>query len=91
MPSADRIFSISGDDDFRTLAMEIFRYQASENALYARYIELLNLEQGRISRPEDIPFLPIGTFREHRVLTGRAEPELVFESSRVTSDRQSPH
>jgi hypothetical protein len=91
MSNKDRIFGISGEDEFLCLAMEVFRYQASENPIYKRYLRMLGKSPEAIREPEEIPFLPAEFFREHRVITGKGEPELVFESSGTTSIRTSRH
>jgi hypothetical protein len=91
MPSKDRIFKVSGEDEFRCLAMDVFRYQAGENPLYNRYIRMLGKAPESVREPEEIPFFPVEFFREHRVITGKGEPQLVFESSGTTSSRASRH
>lgn len=91
MPSADRIFAISDEKEFRALAMEIFHYQSSENPVYGEYLKLLGKNPSAIESPGEIPFLPVEFFREHRVLTGRRKPEVVFESSGTTSSQASKH
>jgi hypothetical protein len=45
----------------------------------------------KVGSPEEIPFLPAGFFREHRVITGKGKPELVFESSGTTSATPARH
>ncbi len=91
VPLTDRIFSISGEEEFSALAMEIFRYQARENPVYGEYIKLLGKSPSAIHNLEDVPFLPVELFREHRVYTGVKKPELVFESSGTTSALASKH
>jgi hypothetical protein len=91
MPSRDRIFSISGDEEFNALAMDIFQYQAAENPIYAEYLKLLGKAPSSINSHEEIPFLPVEFFRQHRVLSGGKEPEVVFESSSTTSSESSKH
>jgi hypothetical protein len=76
--------------------MEIFRYQSTHNPVYSSYLKLLGKDASSFNSPEEIPFLPIGFFREHKVVTGRVElartePARVFESSGSTSDRASRH
>ncbi|MFC2080929.1 acyl transferase [Bacteroidota bacterium] len=91
MSLTDRIFSITGEEEFSALAMEIFQYQARENPVYGRYIKLLGKSPVDIQSLEEIPFLPVEIFRDHKVHTGVKEPELVFESSGTTSDQASKH
>ncbi len=74
------------------LIPELFRWQYAQNALYREYVDLLRVKPERVSRPEDIPFLPIGFFKTHPVLSGQGSAhELLFESSKTTGDRPSRH
>lgn len=91
LSSANRIFSVSNEAEFQSLAMEIFHHQASENPVYHQYIKLLGRSPAEIGNPGEIPFMPVEFFREHRVISGEREPELVFESSGTTSERASKH
>lgn len=90
-PDPDRIFSISDAKEFNDLALEIFLYQSSENPVYSKYIKLLGIAPESVSVIEEIPFLPVEFFRDHKVVTGNAQPEIVFESSGTTSSRTSRH
>jgi hypothetical protein len=91
MPETKRIFEISNDREFDELAMEIFRYQSTANPVYAEYLKLLGKAPSSIRSHEEIPFLPVEFFRQHRVLSGVKEPEVVFESSGTTSSESSKH
>jgi phenylacetate-coenzyme A ligase PaaK-like adenylate-forming protein len=87
----DRIFSIGNDEQFLELALEIFRFQADQNPVYKAYLDHLGIRPGKIETLEDIPFLPIEFFKEHRVMTGDNMPGLVFESSGTTGTNTSKH
>ena len=89
--SNQRIFEISNDREFTELAMEVFQYQSTANPVYAEYLQLLGREPSSIGSPEDIPFLPVEFFRQHRVISGDKEPERAFESSGTTSSEASIH
>ena len=91
MPETKRIFEISNDRKFDELALEIFRYQSTANPVYAEYLKLLGKAPSSIRSHEEIPFLPVEFFRQHRVLSGGKEPEVVFESSSTTSSESSKH
>jgi phenylacetate-coenzyme A ligase PaaK-like adenylate-forming protein len=87
----ERIFSVKAGQEFETLALEIFRYQAESNAIYKEFIKGLGRDPGTVNKITDIPFLPIEFFRNHRVLTGSDSPECVFESSGTTGIATSRH
>ena len=63
---------------WKHMALEAFRYQSRENAVYRRYLEALGRSPEEVERVEDIPFLPIGFFKTHRVMCGDFEPQAVF-------------
>ncbi len=81
-------FNISA---FDTKALEIFRFQALHNLVYRQYLELLGVKPNRVTRIVDIPFLPVGFFKTHRVVSGDFEPQAVFESSGTTGSINSRH
>ncbi len=60
----------SAPDSFETLALAIFRYQAAHNPVYGAYLRYLNVRPEQITDLRRVPFLPIGFFKNHSVLTG---------------------
>lgn len=91
MMDKDKIFSIRTDEEFCEVALELFRWQAERCAPYKQYIELLGIEPQRITRLEQIPFLPIELFKSHDIYCGEGEPEKVFTSSSTTGQIPSRH
>jgi len=87
----DNIFSIKDNDTFNKRALEIFHYQVSDNPVYKLFIEYLNIDISKIISVEQIPFLPVEFFRDHRIITGGHSPAVVFESSGTTGLRVSRH
>jgi len=87
----EKIFSIRNVAEFNSLAMEIFRYQTSENSLYAKYVQGLGLTISKIKHYREIPFLPIEFFKTHDVICGDAKPGLLFESSGTSGQQTSKH
>lgn len=78
-------------ENFASVALEVFRYQAACNELYARFLNLLNVDPASVSRTEQIPFLPISLFKNYVVKTGDWETQTVFTSSATTSQVPSQH
>lgn len=76
---------------FDQLALKVFRYQAVNNTIYKSYIENLGIDANKISRVDEIPFLPISFFKTQTVKTGAWQPEVVFESSGTTGLSTSRH
>lgn len=91
MKLEDKIFNISSEEEFRDLAMEIFRYQLKTNGVYNKYFSHLGRGLETIKSIDQIPFLPIEMFREHMVITGNMKPAVTFESSGTTGQKTSKH
>jgi phenylacetate-coenzyme A ligase PaaK-like adenylate-forming protein len=77
--------------EFPELTMEIFRHQSANCGVYKDYIKALGIIPSKITRPEQIPFLPIGLFKTHEIKTGSFVAETVFESSGTTGSVNSRH
>jgi hypothetical protein len=76
---------------FEELALEVFRFQAAHNVVYARYLALLNVDFQKVDSIGSIPFLPIQFFKNHVVKTGDWEAETTFTSSGTTGAAISRH
>lgn len=76
---------------FSGSALETFRYQAAENPVYHQYLELLGCDPDGFAAIDDIPFMPIGFFKNHRVVTGPGNETRIFESSGTTGAQTSKH
>lgn len=76
---------------FEATALAVFRYQAAENPLYGRFLQLLGRDPARVLRLSDIPCLPIQFFKTHRVQSGAWTPETEFNSSGTTGQTPSRH
>lgn len=85
------IFSVRNEAEFQDLALEIFAYQYQNNKVYRQFCDLLKKSPGKLNKLEDIPFLPIEFFKSHRLLSSRAEPEIIFTSSGTTGNQTSKH
>jgi len=77
--------------NFDTLALEVFQYQALENPVYRRYLELLGATTKAVNNIEAIPFLPIQLFKNHTIKTGEWTPQTTFMSSGTTGQQTSQH
>ncbi len=77
------VFEI-GKEDFTQLALEIFDFQIRNNPVYVRYVETLHIDPHSVRALSQIPFLPIGLFKSHRIQTTDFQPEAIFESSGTT-------
>lgn len=88
---ADRIFNIRDKDSFQKRVLKIFKYQAENNQVYKEFINRLGTNIDAISQVQDIPFLPVGFFKSHKVISGDLPVEIVFESSGTAGMSISRH
>lgn len=79
--------------NFEDTALELFRYQYSENELYRSYCQALKKAPEDVQCLTEIPFLPISFFKTQKIITGKwdSDAPLVFESSGTTGERPSKH
>ena len=77
--------------DFETTALDVFRFQYGNNAIYKKYTDALQVNVSRVDTLCRIPFLPISFFKSHAVTTTDFIPEAVFESSGTSQTVTSCH
>ncbi|MFN2261470.1 MAG: acyl transferase [Psychroflexus sp.] len=87
----NRIFNINSEEEFEAVALDIFKFQYSENKVYQQFCDLIHTDVKNVNTIKDIPFLPIEFFKSHSVITGEFEPEITFLSSGTTGQQQSRH
>jgi phenylacetate-coenzyme A ligase PaaK-like adenylate-forming protein len=87
----DRIFTITDHVAFSKYALEIFRLQYEENKIYGEFVRSLRIDPASIKSASQIPFLPVGFFKNHRVITGNLPYVIVFESSGTTGSESGKH
>jgi hypothetical protein len=86
--------SVITPKNFEEAALQLFRFQAKNNAIYALYLHYLGVKPNSITRIVQIPFMPIEFFKNHQILTFEAtQPtwEATFESSGTTGKDTSKH
>ena len=91
MIALSEILSVNSPEEFESLALELFRWQAEHCEPYREYLSLIGCEVAEVSRVEDIPHLPIEFFRIRNVWCGEGEPEKVFSSSTTSGGEPSLH
>jgi hypothetical protein len=85
------LFDITSSEAFNAYALEIFRFQYNYNAVYRSYIDAIHVPDNEVTTAGRIPFLPIGFFRYHEVVSGDRKPEVIFKSSGTTAGQTSRH
>lgn len=89
--AASRVFNIKSELEFEKLAIAIFQYQSTENAIYSEFVDTLAIRRDEVGSVKEIPFLPVELFKTQRIQCGKAEPEITFSSSGTTGFIQSSH
>lgn len=87
----ERPFGVHDRADFHALAMELFTLHAEHNPVYREYLRALGIDPSGITSIDRVPFLPIGLFRDRRVLLDGLEASLQFTSSGTTGPATSTH
>ena len=87
----EEIFAIKDQKTFRELALKVFLYQSSRVDAYGDYLDHLGIVPGKISSPDEIPFLPIEFFKSFPVHVSGKKAECIFESSGTTGQIPSRH
>ncbi len=72
-------------------ALIIFKHQYTHNLIYKKYCQKIGKSLDRVNKVHEIPFLPISFFKSHKVYCSNKPHEVVFESSRTTSEIPSKH
>ena len=83
-----RIFECN---DFETLTLDIFRFQAQRNNVYSRFLDLLSVNADDVKSIAQIPFLPVEVFKTNDVVTGNFVPEAIFKSSGTSGSTTKSH
>jgi phenylacetate-coenzyme A ligase PaaK-like adenylate-forming protein len=86
----EQFFNIRTVQEFRDIALNIFRYQFKNNKVYGSFCDLLNVHFSDVKKVEDIPFLPIQFFKSDKIVSNTNRIEKTFLSSGTTGD-QSNH
>ncbi|MDB4921465.1 acyl transferase [Mucilaginibacter sp.] len=86
-----QVFSITNEQQFNDIALQIFRHQAESCKVYHDFISGLNIVPEKVEAIHQIPFLPIEFFKSHAVLSTNMPAEVTFTSSGTTGITTSSH
>jgi phenylacetate-coenzyme A ligase PaaK-like adenylate-forming protein len=87
----DRIFNIKGESEFLKTSLEVFHYQYNNNTVYQHFINSLGKRSDSVKTLDEIPFLPVELFRNHKIISGDSRVEIIFESSGTTGVNPGKH
>ncbi|HEY0652723.1 MAG TPA: acyl transferase [Chryseosolibacter sp.] len=85
-----QLYSVN-ENSFDDIALSLFRFQAQNNAVYAKYIRNLAIEVDKIRTVSTLPYLPISFFKTQTIKTGNWNEEATFASSGTTGAATSRH
>lgn len=86
----EKIFS-DRNFHFEEVSLQLFELQYTHNLVYKQFVDYLRINTGQVQSVQQIPFLPIEFFKTHRILTGNAATQKIFESSGTTGQITSKH
>jgi hypothetical protein len=78
-------------NNFSELALNLFNYQAQNNAVYQQYLNYLGTRAKNVQSLEEIPFLPIDFFKNHSIIVNNLKIQKEFASSGTTGQITSKH
>jgi phenylacetate-coenzyme A ligase PaaK-like adenylate-forming protein len=87
----EQVFTIGNNEQFKKVALQIFRHQANNCSVYRDFIAGLNINPDKINDIPQIPFLPIEFFKSHQVLSSEKPVDVTFTSSGTTGIITSSH
>ena len=86
-----RIFSISSEEEFKNISLEVFQFQYENNLVYRNFCKFLKVIPSEVDQLEKIPFLPIQFFKSDKILSSDSSVEKIFTSSGTTGSATSKH
>lgn len=88
---SERILNLK-KDQFESLALDLFHFQAKSNSLYREYLQIRKIKVGQVQKLDQIPFLPIRFFKDHPVVCEDIHNfDRYFSSSGTTGMVTSKH
>ncbi|MDN3491355.1 LuxE/PaaK family acyltransferase [Winogradskyella bathintestinalis] len=87
----DSIFNIKSKTEFDALALDVFKFQFKNNAVYRSFCDLLYKHPADVKCVSEIPFLPIQFFKSHHILSSSQPVDKTFSSSGTTGSVTSKH
>ena len=85
------VFNIRSSQEFKKIAIAVFKHQFEHNRIYRSFCDLLYIHPSDLHSVEQIPFLPIQFFKTHTILTKTEDSQVIFSSSGTTGSITSKH
>jgi len=91
IPDISQIFTIADDADFESMALHVFAFQYEHNQVYKSFCDAIHRRPTSVKTWQQIPFMPISFFQQHKVASFEGKEETVFNSSGTTGSVPSVH
>ena len=91
MSLSKKIFNISNEDEFNSIALEVFEFQYKNISVYKKYVDLVKSQKKSINHYKEIPFLPIDFFKSNHIIADNSKIEKTFLSSGTGNTTRSKH
>mgnify|MGYP001361930370 CR=1 FL=1 len=85
------IFNIQSEQEFKEVALRVFKHQFENNDVYRSFCDLLYKNPSDVKEIQEIPFLPIQFFKSHNILSSKENVIKTFTSSGTTGSIPSKH
>ena len=85
------IFALETDQEFDAKALEIFRIQSVNVPVYREFIRYMRIDPSSVSTVLQIPFIPAGFFKHHKIIQTGYNADREFISSGTTGPEVSCH
>ncbi|EAQ99899.1 acyltransferase [Maribacter sp. HTCC2170] len=86
-----KIFDISTTEEFKSIAMDVFRFQIDNNPIYTDFCNLLGRTKSNVTQLKEVPFLPIEFFKSKKIVVTTDIEQAIFSSSGTTGQVTSKH
>ena len=83
------IFNIHNNESFNKTMIDVFYYQYKNNDVYSKFVK--NFNRTKFELLDDIPFLPVEAFKNHKIVCNEASEALIFRSSGTSGLNRSKH
>jgi phenylacetate-coenzyme A ligase PaaK-like adenylate-forming protein len=90
-PGKQQVFSISNEQQFTDAAISIFNFQAQNCSVYRDFLNGLGTDVSAVKTIDEIPFLPVEFFKQHKIVSAAEPAEVTFTSSGTTGMITSRH
>jgi phenylacetate-coenzyme A ligase PaaK-like adenylate-forming protein len=90
-PAKQQVFSISNEQQFTDAAMGVFNFQVQNCSVYRDFLNGLGTDVNAVKTINEIPFLPVEFFKQHKVVSAAEPVEVTFTSSGTTGMITSRH